>query len=137
MPLGKRVTADRDGISFVFVKQLAKTDVVTAGADITAAAKGDVLIESIAIQNDSNAAGGATGGVLVVSDDTFALGKSLIAQGSDLVASESKDVAIGHLLNDGKKLQLKAVTNALTGTGNILVTIKAKRVVSSNALGAV
>jgi len=129
-------TTDRDGISFVFVKQLAKIGVVTAGVDITATAKGDILIESITIQNDANAAGGATGGVLVVSDDTFALSKSLIAQGSDITGSNQTVVAIDHLLNDGKKLQLKAVTSALSGTGNILVTIKAKRVVSSSALGA-
>lgn len=110
------------GTEFTITKRLAKTDITFGAAvDLTGVSSGGVLtLKRVAIQNDANAGGGATGGVYIKSNDTNEpLNVALLGTGGALTANIFTGIDIGYQIASGKKIQIQAATSDVTGTDNV------------------
>ncbi len=121
------------GTEFTIKKVIAdKTNIITAGLLLTdASSVGELILKRVTLQNDSTVTGGNTGGALIYSDDaTYPLNVSLTT--GVFGASEFLPLEIGYPIQTGKKVGIKAVTGACTGSGSLIITMTFVR----NFLGA-
>ena len=121
------------GTEFTIKKTITdKTNIITAGLLLTdASSVGELILKRVTLQNDSTVTGGNTGGALIYSDDaTYPLNVSLTT--GVFGASEFLPLEIGYPLQTGKKVGIKAVVGACTGSGSLIITMTFVR----NFLGA-
>ncbi len=126
------------GTEFSITKSIAdKTTIIEAGLLLTAASSvGELILKRVTLQNDSTVTGGNTGGALIYTDDaTYPLNVSLT--GAVFGASGFVSVDIGYPLQTGKKVGIKAVSGAVTGAGDLIITMTFVRSVLGATIAAV
>jgi len=112
------------GQIFTVTKRITKIAVTYAIAvDVTGVSSGGTVgLIKAAIQNGANAAGGATTGIFIKSNDANEpLNIEMVAQGADLTARKFVSKEIGYQVASGKKITIQAGTADLSGTGSITV----------------
>lgn len=113
-----RLLAQNNLRTFTVVKTVNKTAVTTAGVALTGQSSGSLNLVSATVQNDGNAADGATQGVFLQTNDaTTPLNAGIVLLGNDLTAGKHVHVRVGYAMGSGKVVSVKAVGSNLSGNG--------------------
>jgi len=130
--LDSMATALHAGDEFTVTKSITKTNLVTGGVDLTGVSTLDVSLVKALVQNDSNAGGGASGGIFIATNDTVPLNHQLVANGSAITASADVVADLGFRIAAGKKVTANASGSNFSGSGSVVFHLTFRR----NVVGA-